>query len=120
MAPEQATGNRDLDARADVYALGAVAYFALTGRPPFSGDNAFAIMMAHARDPVVPPSEVVPGIPADLEAVVLTALEKKPEDRYPNARAMGKALEACQDAASWDADHADRWWAEAEPTSTPA
>ncbi len=115
MAPEQATGSRDLDVRADVYAMGAVAYFALTGRPPFSGDNAFAVMMAHARDQVTPPSEIQPGIPADLEAVVLKALEKKPDDRYPDARAMGRALAACAAAATWDADQADRWWAAASP-----
>jgi eukaryotic-like serine/threonine-protein kinase len=112
MAPEQATGRRDLDVRADVYAMGAVAYFALTGQPPFSGESAFAVMMAHARDQVIPPSEIQPGIPADLEAVVLKALEKKPDDRYPDARAMGRALAACEAASTWDADHADRWWAE--------
>jgi eukaryotic-like serine/threonine-protein kinase len=113
MAPEQATGSRDLDVRADVYALGAVAYFTLTGQPPFSGDSSFAVMMAHARDPVPPPSEVRPGIPADLEAVVLKALAKKPADRYPDARAMGRALAACEAAHDWDADRADQWWAEA-------
>jgi hypothetical protein len=113
MAPEQATGRRDLDVRADVYAMGAVIYFALTGQPPFSGESAFAIMMAHARDQAVPPSQLQPGIPADLEAIVLKALEKKPEDRYPDARAMGRALAACEAASEWDADHADRWWAEA-------
>jgi eukaryotic-like serine/threonine-protein kinase len=116
MAPEQATASRNLDVRADVYAMGAVAYFALTGQPPFSGESAFAVMMAHARDQVIPPSEVQPGIPADLEAVVLKALEKKPDDRYPDARAMGRALAACEAASTWDADHADRWWAEARST----
>jgi eukaryotic-like serine/threonine-protein kinase len=113
MAPEQATASRDLDARADVYAMGAVAYFALTGRPPFSGESAFAIMMAHARDAVIPPSEIRPEIPADLEKVVLTALAKKPDDRYPEARSMARALAACEAAKSWDADQADLWWAEA-------
>ena len=113
MAPEQATASKDLDVRADVYAMGAVAYFALTGQPPFSGETAFAIMMAHARDAVVPPSEIRPEIPADLEAVVLKSLAKKPDDRYPDARAMGRALAACKAAHDWDADRADHWWAEA-------
>ena len=57
MAPEQTVGDRSLDARADIYALGAMMYHALTGQPPFTGENAFAIMMAHSRDPVVPPSQ---------------------------------------------------------------
>ena len=119
MAPEQATASRDLDARADVYALGAVAYFALTGQPPFSGETAFAVMMAHARDAVVLPSELRPDIPADLEAVVLKSLAKKPDDRYPDAREMGRALAACQAARDWDADQADRWWAHAAVESEP-
>jgi serine/threonine-protein kinase len=113
MAPEQATARKDLDVRADVYSMGAVAYFALTGQPPFSGETAFAIMMAHARDAVVPPSELRPEIPADLEAVVLRSLAKLPEDRYPDARAVGRALASCQAAQDWDADRADLWWAEA-------
>jgi tRNA A-37 threonylcarbamoyl transferase component Bud32 len=116
MAPEQAVASRDLDVRADVYAMGSVAYFALTGRPPFSGESAFAIMMAHARDPVIPPSSIRPGIPADLERVVLTALAKKPDDRYPDARSMGRALAASQAASSWDSDRAELWWAQ---TSQP-
>jgi serine/threonine-protein kinase len=111
MAPEQAVGDPSLDARADIYALGAVMYFALTGRPPFQGENAFAVMMAHGRDPVVPPSQVRPDVPADLEQVVLRCLAKKPGDRYPNVRALGEALAACPSAAGWGANRADAWWA---------
>ena len=117
MAPEQATGSPALDVRADVYALGAVAYFALTGHPPFDGANAFAVMMAHARDPVVPPSRLRPELSADLEAVVLQALEKKPAHRFADAKWLGRALAACRDAAAWDADQAQRWWAEASIAS---
>jgi serine/threonine-protein kinase len=112
MAPEQATGDRSLDARADIYALGAMIYFALTGRPPFTGNSSFEVLMAHARDPVVPPSQHQPGVPADLEQVVLRCLAKKPQDRYPDVKALGKALAACASAADWDADKAEAWWAD--------
>lgn len=112
MAPEQATANRALDARADIYALGAMMYYALTGQPPFTGESAFAIMMAHARDPVVPPSQVRPGVPADLERVVLICLAKKPQERYRDVKLLGEALAACTSAGEWDAEKADRWWAD--------
>jgi serine/threonine-protein kinase len=110
MAPEQATGDRGLDARADVYALGAIAYYALTGRPPFVGESGVAIMISHARDPVVPPSKLRADIPADLEQVVLRCLAKKPEDRYASVTELAKALAACEAAADWDADRARQWW----------
>jgi len=110
MAPEQTTGDRAIDARADIYALGAMIYFALTGKPPFTAASAFEVMMAHARDPVVPPSQVQSDVPADLEAVVLRCLAKKPQDRYPDVKALGKALAACTSASDWDADKAEQWW----------
>ena len=112
MAPEQAVGDRSLDARADIYALGAMMYYALTGQPPFQGQSAFAVMMAHSRDPVVPPSQVRPGVPADLESVILRCLAKKPEERYPDVKALSQALSACAATAEWDSDQADRWWAD--------
>jgi serine/threonine-protein kinase len=110
MAPEQTTGETTLDERADLYALGAMMYCALTGRPPFEGNNAFAVMMAHARDPVTPPRAVRPDVPADLEQVVLCCLFKRPEDRYPSAEALGEALAACACAEQWGPHHAKAWW----------
>ena len=107
MAPEQAAGDPTLDARADIYALGAIAYYTLTGRAPFQGDTAFAVMVAHARDPVEPPSQVRPGVPADLERVVLRCLAKAKGDRYPDVKALGKALAACASAADWDDEKAE-------------
>jgi serine/threonine-protein kinase len=111
MAPEQAAASRDLDARADVYALGAMLYYALTGQPPFHGENAFAVMMAHARDPITRPSEVRPGIPGDLEDVVLRALAKNPADRFSGVRELSDALAACASASEWGPRQADEWWA---------
>ena len=68
-------------------------------------------MMAHARDPVVPPSQLRPGVPADLEQVILRCLAKKPEDRYPSVKALGDALAACT-APPTGTEKADRWWAQ--------
>src|SRR5206468_3913159 len=113
MSPEQASGERNFDARADIYALGAIAYHALTGRPPFTGESAMAVMIAHARDPGVPPSEYRPDLPADLEQVVLRCLAKRPEGRYPDVKTVAKDLAASASAAEWDAERAEQWWAEA-------
>jgi serine/threonine-protein kinase len=110
MSPEQATASPDLDGRADIYSLGAILYFVLTGRPPFEGKTPTELMIAHARDPVVPPTRHRGDIPADLEAVVLKCMAKKPEDRYPDARALSAALAACACAGDWDDERAERWW----------
>jgi serine/threonine-protein kinase len=110
MAPEQATGNSALDARADIYALGVTMYQALTKRSPFSADTASAILKAHVCDPVLSPSQVHPRIPADLEQVVLRCLAKKPEDRYPSVKALSQALAACESAADWGPNRAHAWW----------
>ena len=82
MAPEQITGDRAVDRRCDLYALGGVAYTLLTGRPPFVGETTTQVMNAHVRDPVVPPSRHRPDIPADLEEVVLHCLAKDPDGRF--------------------------------------
>jgi serine/threonine-protein kinase len=117
MAPEQASGGRELGERSDLYALGAVAYYLLTGRPPFEGEGGIALLIAHARDPVVPPSRVRPGIPDDLERVVLRCLAKDPAERFPDAGWLERALGACECAAGWDQDQASRWWRTADRAS---
>ena len=110
MSPEQATGSSMLDASSDIYSLGAVAYFLLTGRPPFDERTAIEAIIAHARDPVVPPSQHRPGVPADLESVVLRCLAKKPKDRFPDAESVELALSDCVCAAAWDKGRARQWW----------
>jgi serine/threonine-protein kinase len=112
-APEQAVASAALDHRADLYALGGVAYFLLTGRPPFEGDSALGVLMAHTRDPVVPPSRHRSDVPGDLEQVVLRCLAKDPSDRYPDAGALGQALADCAAANEWDSARAAAWWQEA-------
>lgn len=112
MAPEQAVGTRGLDARTDIYALGAIAYFMLTGHAPFEGGSAVEVMIAHARDPVVPPSQHVPGLPEDLEHVVLRCLAKDPNHRFADALELEQALASCATVTDWDARRAALWWEE--------
>ncbi|MEO6792508.1 MAG: Stk1 family PASTA domain-containing Ser/Thr kinase [Mycobacterium sp.] len=87
LSPEQARGET-VDARSDVYSLGCVLYEVLTGEPPFVGDSPVAVAYQHVREDPVPPSERHPGLPADLDAVVLKALAKNPDNRYQTAAEM--------------------------------
>ncbi len=103
MSPEQATGDFDSDARSDIYSLGAVAYYLLTGLPPFAGDQPLKVIIAHATREVVPPSQLRPEVPADLEAVVMRCLAKRPQERYQDAASLGAALAGCAAADQWGA-----------------
>jgi serine/threonine-protein kinase len=114
ISPEQALGETRPDGRSDIYSLGAVGYFLLTGLPPFAGDRAIKVIFAHAHDPVVPPSEHCPEIPADLEAVILRCLAKNPADRFQNTAEMADALAACQSADGWSRRQAAEWWSRQE------
>ena len=111
MAPEQGLLGGVSDARSDLYALGAVAYFLLTGRPPFDGHTILEQIVAHTKEPVVPPSRRGVDVPADLERVVLRCLSKAPGARYPDAASLKRALLDCACASDWNADCATAWWA---------
>ena len=114
MSPEQSVGDRDPDARGDIYSLGAVAYYMLTGRPPFDYGQPIKVLLAHAHEAPVPPSEVNPDTPSDLSEVVLRCLAKAPEDRYQDASSLGVALQQCNSAGQWTREDAARWWQEHE------
>jgi serine/threonine-protein kinase len=84
----------------------------ITGRPPFEGSNPLEVMIAHAHDEVVPPSQLRAGVPADLEGVILRCLAKRPEDRFQNAESLEQALAECAAADQWTQSQAARWWKE--------
>lgn len=110
MSPEQATGDNKVDERSDIYALGAVAYYLVTGRPPFEGEKAIQVIIAHAKEKVTPPSEIEPKVPADLEHVILRCLAKDPRDRYESVGDLRDALSIVECAGDWSRDLAAAWW----------
>ena len=110
MSPEQASAYEHVDRRADIYALGAVAYYLLTGQPVFTGRNVVQLLAAHAAEEVAPPSTVNDEVPRDLEQVVLRRLEKKASDRFPDATSLERALSACECSTDWTVEAAAAWW----------
>ncbi len=110
MSPEQAGGREDLDARSDIYSVGALAYHLLTGQPPFAGRPVVQTLAAHLYEPPVPPTQLRPDVPHDLEAVVLRCLAKDPAARYPDAESLEAALAGCSVAGTWSAKDASSWW----------
>ena len=110
ISPEQARGKGSIDARTDIYSLGALAYFLVTGQTPFVRDTAMELLAAHLKDDVLPPRQLRPELPQDLEEVILMCLRKSPDDRFSDAESLDLALAACDAADAWDAERAKDWW----------
>ncbi|GAA4422642.1 serine/threonine-protein kinase [Bremerella cremea] len=114
MSPEQASGEGEPDARSDIYSVGILAYFMLTGHAPFEYDRPIKVIIAHAHEAVVPPSEQISSIPHDLEAIVMRCLAKDPDDRFQSILDMADALDKCESSGTWKQADAVKWWTENE------
>jgi serine/threonine-protein kinase len=95
MSPKQAAGETAVDARGDVYSLGAVAFFALTGRPPFVGKTVGQLFAAHRSEPAPRVTDFRPDVPADLAEVIARCLAKDPVERFQSATDLVEAFGQC-------------------------
>jgi serine/threonine-protein kinase len=113
MAPETITAPDTVDARADIYALGAVGYWLLTGTHVFRGNTVMEVLAHHLHSAPEPPSvRMNVRVERDLEKVLLACLAKRPEDRPHSAHALRDQLRACYAAARWTNQRAAEWWSE--------
>jgi serine/threonine-protein kinase len=119
MAPEMAMGSAAVDGRADLYALGCVAYWMLTGHQVFEGESSIATILKHVRDEPVPPSKRTEiYIPPELEAIILACLAKDPADRPASAADLMQRLCSVRFARLWTTDRARQWWDAHGPTAS--
>ena len=117
MAPEQVEG-RALDGRADLYALGGVAFWLLTGKLVFEREHAFAQLLAQLQEPLPNLRELVPAeVPEALLQLIAACLAKQPEQRPSDARTLGRALRAIAfpPERAWTDERAEAWWSVYQP-----
>jgi serine/threonine-protein kinase len=110
MSPEQASGDDRVDGRSDIYSLGAVMYFMLTGQPPFMDENPLKVIIAHASQDVVPLRQLNTSLSIELEEIVMRCLEKDPDHRFQDVAALQRALKEVAFTESWSSDLAAEWW----------
>jgi serine/threonine-protein kinase len=111
MAPEIILGEADVDRRADVYALGCVAYFLLTGQLVFEGDTPMKLLLQHVQATPVPPSQRTElPISRELDELVLACLQKDPNRRPQNAEELFHMACGCQTSDCWNQPLARAWW----------
>ena len=111
IAPEAVRGTARIDARADLYNLGGVAYWLLTGKPLFSGSSSLDLIIDHVKTVPSRPAELSElPIPPDLDAIVMKCLEKEPADRFQTAQELATALRAVDVERRWGQQRAQEWW----------
>ena len=119
IAPEQALGAANVDARADIYATGCVAYWLLTGQLVFTAVSVMGVLLLHANTEPTPPSARTElPIPAELDALILSCLAKNPADRPRSAAELSQQLAAIPGYGSWTDVRARDWWTIHEPSGT--
>jgi serine/threonine-protein kinase len=111
MAPELAVGQDNVDVRSDIYALGCVGYWLLTGELVFQQENPVAMIVDHVNTLPVPPSQRTENnVPEELDRIILKCLEKDPAQRFQTTMELADALSACARPQDWSRDHAESWW----------
>ena len=111
MSPEAIQMPNSIDGRSDIYAVGAVGYYMLTGGPVFDAENVMDLCQKHIATPPVPPSERSrTAIPPELESALMACLEKSRAKRPQTARDLALLLSRCSESASWSIEEADAWW----------
>ena len=119
MAPELAMGAPNIDGRTDLYGLGCVAYWLLTGKLVFEEEGSAAMMLAHLQKIPVPPSQRTElEVPKSLDSAILMCLEKTPEARPASAEMFARMLDNSTNNGYWTAEDAERWWLNHRPENT--
>jgi serine/threonine-protein kinase len=112
VAPEAISGEWTVDGRSDLYALGAVGYFLLTGSPVFNAKSVVEVCAHHLHtEPEPPSSRMGHPLPVALENIILQCLAKSPADRPKDARTLQRSLAMCRSELPWSVDQATQWWA---------
>jgi serine/threonine-protein kinase len=120
ISPEMARGDAMVDSRADLYALGCVAYWLLTGKLVFEGETPMDILIEHVKTHPTPPSQrVSQPIPPALEELILACLQKDPENRPQSAQEVERRLASVPLPNGWTDEHSERWWKEHPPEQAP-
>jgi serine/threonine-protein kinase len=119
MPPEQTEGVKRIDPRSDIYSLGAVGYFLLTGRPPYQGNSVAEILVAQMMTDPPPLTAVQPPVPADVIALVNRCLARHPEDRFNCVDQVLAAIDSCASVTEWSASMAESWHLAQHPETTP-
>jgi serine/threonine-protein kinase len=118
MAPESAFGASDVDGRADLYAVGAVGYWLLTGSLVFENETAYGTLLDQVRTAPIPPSQRTETlIPEALERIIMACLEKDPQNRPQTASELASMLKAVELATPWTEQRAEKWWRAHRPAS---